>query len=88
MPIFLVGVLLEVLLKDKCFTLRDAVKALLPELFVEKTLIDEEIPRIELEEESRALQTMKATREMRKMLRKNSVKMWSVAAHLMMLKPS
>ncbi|RVW20568.1 Autophagy protein 5 [Vitis vinifera] len=39
---------------DKCFTLRDAVKALLPELFVEKTLIDEEIPRIELEEESRA----------------------------------
>lgn len=40
--------------EDKCFTLRDAVKALLPELFVEKTLIDEEIPRIELEEESRA----------------------------------
>ncbi|KAJ9707295.1 hypothetical protein PVL29_002327 [Vitis rotundifolia] len=39
---------------DKCFTLRDAVKALLPEFFVEKTLIDEEISRIELEEESRA----------------------------------
>ncbi|KAL6348527.1 hypothetical protein AAG906_013147 [Vitis piasezkii] len=39
--------------EDKCFTLRDAVKALLPELFVEKTLIDEEISRIELEEESR-----------------------------------
>lgn len=38
----------------KCFTLRDAVKALLPELFVEKTVIDEEISRIELVEESRA----------------------------------
>ena len=35
----------------KCFTLRDAVKALLPELFMEKTLIPDETSRVDHEED-------------------------------------